>query len=61
LGVTRSLGYVESGTRRMLRNDEAPDRMIGFEMSRAYFEEHVRRSDVELVGVEPVCDLLAIS
>jgi hypothetical protein len=45
----------------MLRNDEAPDRMIGFEMSRAYFEEHVRRSDVELVGVEPVCDLLAIS
>jgi RimJ/RimL family protein N-acetyltransferase len=61
LGVTRSLGYTETGTRRMLRNDEAPDRMFGFEMSRAHFEEHLRRSDVELIGVEPVCDLLAIS
>lgn len=60
LGVTRSLGYTETGTRRMLRNDEAPDRMIGFEMSRAHFEEHLRRADVELVGIEPVCDLLAI-
>jgi RimJ/RimL family protein N-acetyltransferase len=61
LGVTRALGYTESGTRRMLRNDEAPDRMIGFEMSRAHFEEHLRRNDIELIGVEPVCDLLAIS
>jgi RimJ/RimL family protein N-acetyltransferase len=61
LGVTRSLGYTESGTRRMLRNDEAPDRMIGFEMTRAHFDEHVGRADVELVGVDPVRDLLAIS
>jgi RimJ/RimL family protein N-acetyltransferase len=61
LGVTRSLGYTESGTRRMLRNDEAPDRMIGFEMTRGHFDEHVRRADVELVGVEPVRELLGIS
>lgn len=61
LGVTRSLGYTESGSRRALRNDEAPDRLIGFEMSRTHFDGHVRRDDVELVGVEAVRELLGLA
>lgn len=60
LGVTRSLGYAECGTRRMIRNDEFPDRIVGFEMARAHFDQHVRRDDIELVGVDPVRDQLDI-
>jgi hypothetical protein len=30
-------------------------------MSRAHFEEHVRRDDIELIGVEAVKELLGIS
>jgi hypothetical protein len=29
-------------------------------MSRAHFEQHVRRDDIELIGVEPVRELLGI-
>jgi RimJ/RimL family protein N-acetyltransferase len=60
LGVTRSLGYTEQGYRRMLRDDTAADRLIGFEMHRDHFAAHVRRDDVELVGVAGVRDLLGI-
>jgi RimJ/RimL family protein N-acetyltransferase len=60
LGVTRSLGYTEVGTRRQLRDDTAPDRLVGFEMPRAHYEGALRRDDIELVGVEPVKQLLEI-
>jgi RimJ/RimL family protein N-acetyltransferase len=60
LAVTRSLGYSEQGHRRMIRDDSAPDRMIGFEMPRARFERRLRRGDIELIGVEAVRELLAI-
>jgi RimJ/RimL family protein N-acetyltransferase len=60
LGVTSRLGYSPTGHRRMVRNDQAPDVLLAFEMSRAHYVEHLRRDDIELVGVEPVRELLGI-
>ena len=60
LGVTRRLGYVEQGHRRAIRDDRAPDTLLGFEMSRAYYEEHLRRDDIELIGIDAVRELLGI-
>lgn len=61
LGVTRALGYTEVGHRRMLRDDSAADRMIGFEMPRTHFEQQLRRGDIELIAVEPVRRQLGLS
>ena len=61
LGVTNSLGYSVAGRRRAIRDDRAPDTLVGFEMPRAHYEEHLRRDDVELIGVEPARELLGIS
>jgi len=61
LGVTRSLGYTQTLTRRQIRSDEVPDRMLGFEMERSHFDQHLRRDDIALCGVEPVLDLLGLS
>jgi RimJ/RimL family protein N-acetyltransferase len=61
LGVTRSLGYAVAGHRRAIRDDREPDTLLGFEMPRSHYEEHLRRDDIALVGVEPVRELLAIS
>lgn len=60
LGVTKSLGYTPSGSRRMIRNDEFPDRVVGFEMERAYFLEHLRRDDITLHGVDPAREHLGL-
>lgn len=60
LGVTRSLGYVEQGWRRALRDDDHADRLLGFAMGRDHFETQLRRDDVELLGAEPVRELLGI-
>lgn len=60
LGVTRSLGYREQGWRRALRDEHAPDRLIGFEMRREHFESELRRDDIELFGVAPVREFLEI-
>lgn len=60
LGVTRALGYTEQGHRRMLRDDAASDRMIGFEMPRSHFDEHLRRDDIELIGIDPVREQLGV-
>jgi RimJ/RimL family protein N-acetyltransferase len=56
LGVTRSLGYTETGRRRARRRDR-PDTQIGFEMPRAHWET-IRRDDIELIGIEPVREFL---
>lgn len=61
LGVTRRLGYTEQGHRRMVRNDERGDEMIGFEMPRRHFLDHLRRDDIELVGVDAARDQLGIT
>lgn len=61
LGVTRSLGYTEQGHRRMIRNDEHADVLVGFEMPRSHFDEQLRRDDIELVGVGPVREFLDIA
>ncbi|MGE3194861.1 MAG: GNAT family N-acetyltransferase [Microbacteriaceae bacterium] len=61
LGVTRSLGYAVAGHRRAIRDDREPDTLLGFEMPRSHFDEHLRRDDIELIGVEQVRELLGIS
>lgn len=60
LGVTRRLGYREQGWRRAVRDDAAPDRLLGFEMPREHFDAHLHRDDIELVGVAAVRELLEI-
>lgn len=60
LGVTRRLGYREQGWRRALRDDDHPDRLLGFEMPRDHFEAELRRDDIELLGVDPVREFLEI-
>jgi RimJ/RimL family protein N-acetyltransferase len=60
LGVTSSLGYQEAGRRRVVRR-EAPAEMVGFHMSRAHWQQHVRREDIELFGVAAARDLLQIA
>ena len=54
LGVTRSLGYTQSGTKRMVRNDEFADRLVQFEMPRSHFDTVLARDDIELIGLAPV-------
>ena len=60
LGVTSHLGYTEAGRRRVIRRS-APAEMVGFQMSRAHWQQQVCRDDIELFGVEAVRDLLAIA
>lgn len=61
LGVTNSLGYSVAGRRRAIRDDRAPDTLVGFEMPRSHYDEQLRRDDVELIGVEAARELLGIS
>jgi RimJ/RimL family protein N-acetyltransferase len=60
LGVTRTLGYTSQGETTKLRRGE-PAVSKHFDMTREYWAEHLRRDDIELIGVEPVRDLLGIS
>lgn len=60
LGVTRSLGYEPTGSRRAARRSE-PDTILGFRMSRAHFVSHLQRDDIEIVGDEGARELLGIS
>jgi RimJ/RimL family protein N-acetyltransferase len=58
LGVTRSLGYTETGSRRILRRD-APDVSIEFSMSRDHWAS-IRRDDITLHGVEAAREFLGL-
>jgi RimJ/RimL family protein N-acetyltransferase len=58
LGVTRSLGYTETGRRRRPRR-HADDTVIEFEMGRAAFAR-VRRADITLIGVDPLRSFLSL-
>ncbi len=59
LGVTRSLGYTETGRRRALRRDE-PDVELEFVMDRAHWNT-IRRDDITLHGVDAAREFLAIA
>ena len=59
LGVTQSLGYTETGRRRLVRRDVAGEQ-IEFQMDRAHFDT-IRRDDIVTVGGERVRELLGIS
>jgi RimJ/RimL family protein N-acetyltransferase len=58
-GVTESLGYEFEGRRRALRRG-VPDEQLGYRMGRAHWET-IRRDDIELVGVDPAREFLAIA
>lgn len=59
LGVTRKLGYEPNGVEVHVRRGERST-IERYRMERAHFDAHVRRDDVELLGVEPVRTLLEI-
>lgn len=56
LGVTRSLGYSQVGTRRQVRRG-APVTMVGFELSRQAWQLHAG-DDIDLFGVEACLAML---
>ena len=58
LGVTRSLPYVQTGWSRQSRRGVL-DTMLEFTMTRDQWEP-MRRSDIQLVGVDAVVDQLAL-
>ena len=60
LGVTRSLGYAANGTSRGNR-DGQPGQHSRFEMSRASWEERLRRDDIEILGLEECLALLELN
>jgi RimJ/RimL family protein N-acetyltransferase len=60
LGVTASLGYERSGTRRAVRRDRA-DTLIGFHMDRPHYLANVHRDDIEIVGADGARELLGLS
>jgi RimJ/RimL family protein N-acetyltransferase len=58
LGVTRSLGYEETGRARVLRRRE-PDEQLTFRMSRGHWST-IRRDDITLVGLDGARALLGL-
>jgi RimJ/RimL family protein N-acetyltransferase len=60
LGVTRSLGYQPTGTRRAVRRGRA-DATLQFRMDREHFLREVRRDDVEIAGDDAVREFLGLS
>ena len=59
LGVTRSLGYVANGHKRMPRRETA-DALALFEMNRADFIARLQRDDITLHGVAECLPLLGL-
>jgi len=56
IGVTKSLGYTETGRHRAKRRDQA-DEIVNFAMDRGHFDT-IRRDDITLHGIEAVQKLL---
>ena len=57
LGVTRRLGYTQTGIRRGLRRG-APDEMLDFRMTREHWDQTLRRDDITISGLAPCLPLL---
>jgi RimJ/RimL family protein N-acetyltransferase len=57
-GVTESLGYVETGRRRMMRRG-APDEQVEYRMTKAHWAT-IRRPDIGIDGIERVRDFLGL-
>lgn len=60
LGVTRSLGYEVSGSRRAVRRERS-DTLLGYHMDRAAYLANVHRDDIEIIGADAAKALLGIS
>ncbi len=58
LGVTRSLGYTESGRRRALRRGK-PDELVEFRMDRAHWSA-IRRDDITVDGADAARSFLGL-
>ncbi|MGD9997821.1 MAG: GNAT family N-acetyltransferase [Ilumatobacteraceae bacterium] len=59
LGVTRTLGYAQAGTERKVRRGAAAS-SLRFEMTRAHWEQHVRRDDMRIEGLDACLPLLGL-
>jgi RimJ/RimL family protein N-acetyltransferase len=59
LGVTRSLGYAENGHGRHLRRGQIGD-MLRFDMTVEHWQQHVRRDDITIDGIEACLPLLGL-
>lgn len=59
LGVTRHLGYIQTGVSVKPRRGEPAD-SLEFEMAADDWRQHVRRTDISLHGLEPCLDLLGL-
>jgi RimJ/RimL family protein N-acetyltransferase len=59
LSVTKSLGYIEEGRRRMVRRDQSAE-MIGYRMRRDDWQQRLRRDDIVIDGLEPCLPLLGL-
>ena len=60
LAVTRKLGYEPNGDSLRVRRG-VPARSLRYRMEHDWFDEHVRRDDIELVGVDACLPLLGLS
>ena len=58
IGVTRSLGYEETGRRRAPRRNE-PGEQLTFRMHRSHFDT-LRRDDITLHGIDGAREFLGI-
>jgi len=59
LGVTRKLGYRETGEQWKVRRGE-PARAIAFEMTRDHWEQHLRTDDITIDGLTDALPLLGL-
>lgn len=57
LGVTRSLGYTETGSRVLPRRDQ-PDTMLDFSMTRQQWQTLDSSADIQLPGIAAVSQFL---
>jgi RimJ/RimL family protein N-acetyltransferase len=58
-GVTESLGYTETGRRRMLRRD-VPDQQVDYRMGRDHWET-IRRGDIVVHGAAAAREFLGLA
>jgi RimJ/RimL family protein N-acetyltransferase len=59
LGVTRHLGYTAAGVSRHVRRAVRADTLL-FEMTDEHWQQHVRRDDITIDGLEPCLPLLGL-
>lgn len=59
LGVTRRLGYTQTGIRRNVRRGQ-PDELHEYLMPRSHWEQTLRRDDIQIQGLDECLPLLGL-